>query len=232
MAQQVTATLTPPSVNMMSNDDRCFVCGNTGHIGCHCPNAQCYNFDSYGHFAQDCPEKIPPLGTPHHHDRSSSWPCYNHNCRDRSQSLHYRCNQGKCNLTTAEAPAAFWGTHPTPHHANTAACNTHPLNDALGDTHIGTHHTGTIVTCLWHITLLARVTLMTILWTKANLVWDTLIILPTDHTHERHCSCIHEKQPLIHLSIRRRSLFRTHNWTLPQNETMTLILETTRAFFK
>ena len=38
MAQQVTATLTPLTVNMMSNDDICFVCGKTGHISCHCPN--------------------------------------------------------------------------------------------------------------------------------------------------------------------------------------------------
>ena len=50
MAQHVTATLSSPTVNMMSNDDRWFVFGKTGHIG-HC--------DGFGHFAQDFSEKIP-----------------------------------------------------------------------------------------------------------------------------------------------------------------------------
>ena len=37
MAQQVTATLSSPTVNMMSSDDRCFVCGKKGHIGHYSP---------------------------------------------------------------------------------------------------------------------------------------------------------------------------------------------------
>ena len=68
-AQQVTATLTPPTVNMMLNNDRCFLCSKTGHIGHHCPDVQCYSCDSFGHFTQDCSEKIPPSRTPCHHDR-------------------------------------------------------------------------------------------------------------------------------------------------------------------
>ena len=43
VAQQVTATLTSPTVNMMLNDDRCFVCVKSGHIGHHCHNALCHN---------------------------------------------------------------------------------------------------------------------------------------------------------------------------------------------
>ena len=46
-------------VNMMSNDDNCFVCGRKGNIGHCCPQAQCYNCDDFCHFAQDCPEKLP-----------------------------------------------------------------------------------------------------------------------------------------------------------------------------
>ena len=38
-AQQLTTKLTPSTVSMMSNDDRCVVCGPMGHFGCHCPDA-------------------------------------------------------------------------------------------------------------------------------------------------------------------------------------------------
>ena len=60
--------------------------------------------------------------------------------------------------------------------------------------------------------------------TTANLVQDTLMILPADHTHRKHQIHIHGKQPLIDPSIRRKSLFKTHSQTLPQNWMMTLIL--------
>ena len=83
-------------VNMMSNDNRCFVCGKKGYNGCHCPSVQCYNCDDFGHFAQDFPEKIPSSGTPHHHDRSHFHSCHDCNHRKRYQSFHHRCNQGKC----------------------------------------------------------------------------------------------------------------------------------------
>ena len=96
IAQQVTATLTPPTVNMMSHNDWCFVCSKAGHIRCHCHNVQCYNCYGFGHFAQDFPEKISLSGTPYHHDRSCFPPCHDHNHRDRLQSLHYRCSQGRC----------------------------------------------------------------------------------------------------------------------------------------
>ena len=41
-AHQLSATLTPPNVSMISGDEKCFACGWTGHFGCHCPDAQCY----------------------------------------------------------------------------------------------------------------------------------------------------------------------------------------------
>ena len=43
MVQQVTATLSPPTVDMMSSDYRCFVCGRKGHIGHNGPDVQYYN---------------------------------------------------------------------------------------------------------------------------------------------------------------------------------------------
>ena len=82
-AQQVTAILTSSTVNMMSNDDWCFVCRKTGHIGHYCPDVQSYNCKEFRHFAQDCPDIISLLGIPHHHNRSCSQPCYKHNHRDR-----------------------------------------------------------------------------------------------------------------------------------------------------
>ena len=84
-AQQVTATLTSPTVSMMLNDS-CFVCGKSGHISHHCPSAQCYNCEGFGHFAKDCSDKILPSGTPCHHNKFYSQPCYDNNHRDRSQS--------------------------------------------------------------------------------------------------------------------------------------------------
>ena len=85
-----------PTVNMMSNGNRCFVCGKTGNIGHNCSDVQRYNCNSFGNYAQDCQEKIPPSGTPCHHSRSCSYSHNNHNFRDRSQSFHNRCSQGKC----------------------------------------------------------------------------------------------------------------------------------------
>ena len=71
--------LTPFTVSMMSGDDRGFVCGWTGHFGCHCPNAQCYCCDEFGHIVKACPNKIPPSETPYHQDRSHSRHQYTHN---------------------------------------------------------------------------------------------------------------------------------------------------------
>ena len=87
MAQQVRATLSPPRVDMMLSDNRCFVCGKTGHIGHLSPNMQCYNCDGFGHLAQNFSEKILLSGMPHHHDmmtfRSHSQSHYSHDCRGK-----------------------------------------------------------------------------------------------------------------------------------------------------
>ena len=65
--------------------------------------------DEFGHFAQDCPQKIPPSGMPYHHGRSCSRHGHTHNWRtdhtpnngsryrryiSRSQPLpHSHCNR-------------------------------------------------------------------------------------------------------------------------------------------
>ena len=60
VAQQVTANLIPPTVNVMLNNDRCFVFSKTGHIGCPLP--QCTVLKLWrlwplcpGLSRQDCP---------------------------------------------------------------------------------------------------------------------------------------------------------------------------------
>ena len=97
-AEQLTATSLPPSsVNvMLSDDDKCFQCQESGHMACHCPHIKCFDCDKYGHVMADCPDKIPPSGTParhrnihsttRHHDRSTS----HHNHRDRHRSNRSR----------------------------------------------------------------------------------------------------------------------------------------------
>ena len=99
--QQLTATLLPSSaVNVMSNkEDWCFQCQELGHIACHCLNVPCFECDKYGHIVVDCPDRIPPSGTPTHCHRQNSntrstsgchhWDKYRH-CRSRSQSQPYR----------------------------------------------------------------------------------------------------------------------------------------------
>ena len=88
-AHQLTATLTPSAVSMMSSDNKCFVCGQTGHFGCHCPDVQCYGFNGFGLFAQDCPPQDSSI-----RNCMSPWQIsfkhwYTHNWRDRS---HLYCD--------------------------------------------------------------------------------------------------------------------------------------------
>ena len=102
-AQQITSTLLPASlVNTMSSDnDRYFQYQEVGHMACYCPHIWCYDCNNYGHVAMDCPDKIPPLGTPACHrtdnnDRSrrsssrqpSHTRCSHHDHRDRSRFSH------------------------------------------------------------------------------------------------------------------------------------------------
>ena len=85
----------PSTVRMMYGDDRCFVCGLTGHFACHILDSQCYGCNEFGHFAQDCPNKIPPSETPSHQDRSHSRHQYTSIRRNRSYSTYYGARHGR-----------------------------------------------------------------------------------------------------------------------------------------
>ena len=67
-AQQLIAMLTPSMVSVMSNDDRCLVCGQTGHFGYHCPNVQCYSCDEFSDIAQDSSIRNTKAGLVQGHD--------------------------------------------------------------------------------------------------------------------------------------------------------------------
>ena len=171
-------------------------------------------------------------GTPHHHNRSHSWPHYDHNNRERSQSLTTDTawegiltdSYHTANPTVAGVSATIKGRHLTHHPTTVPAHDTHQLTDTLGDTLTRTYHPNNTLTCLRHTAFFTGVTLKTIPQTEANLVWDSLPILSTDHKYERHHKHIHEQQPLINLTARRRSPFMINNQTLPKNQTSILIL--------
>ena len=53
----------------------------------YCPHIRCFDCNNYGHVAEDCPDKIPPSGTPAcHRDNTTSR-------HDRSSSRHHSHNR-------------------------------------------------------------------------------------------------------------------------------------------
>ena len=145
-AQEVTATLSPPMVNVMCNDDNCYVCRKKGHIGHHCPQAQCYNCDDFRQFALNCPENIAPSGTPHNHNRSHSHSCSYHSCKDRSHSFHHRYSQGssfdrsRSHRQPQYDRSSSHHIHPTPYLAMEAILVSPIQIDTLEDTPTGMPH--------------------------------------------------------------------------------------------
>ena len=103
-AQQLTATLLPSStVNVMSSeDDKCFQWQESGHMACHCCRIKCFYCEEYSHVAADCPDKIPPSGTPAWHRKhhssmrycTKSTSCHNHRDKHRfNRSRSHSCSQ-------------------------------------------------------------------------------------------------------------------------------------------
>ena len=146
--QQITATSSPPMVNMMSPNKRCFFCGNIYHIGCKCPDTQCYNCNNFGHFAQDYLEKIPHQEhlitmkdcAPDHIMTMIAGTDHSLFITDTARENTLSSQGHTTNLNVAEAPATTVGTHPAPYPTTAAAHNTHPQTDTLGNVLIGTPH--------------------------------------------------------------------------------------------
>ena len=89
---------------------------------------------------------------------------------DAAQEDAYTGQDHTANPTTVEAPATNGDIHPIFYPTTAVAHDTHQLNDALGNTLAEKHCTITTATSLRHATFPARLTLKTILWTKAVLV--------------------------------------------------------------
>ena len=72
---------------MSNEDDWCYQCQEPGHITQHWPHIRCLECKEYGHIVMDCPNKIPPLGTPAQH-------CKVHrNYYTRPSSRHHEVDQ-------------------------------------------------------------------------------------------------------------------------------------------
>ena len=108
-AQQLTATLLPSStVSMMSNKgNQCFQCQELGHSAHHHPNIRHFDCDESDHVAADCPDRIPPSGTPAHPKR------YHSNTRHhtRSTSRHYHRDRHRYNRSRSQSHSCNYQSH-------------------------------------------------------------------------------------------------------------------------
>ena len=120
---------------MSSEEDQYFQCQELGHITCHWPNAHCFEYNEYGHIVADCPDSIPPLGTPahchrwnsstRHHTRSTSTCHYKDRYRQsrsrlQSQSPRYR---GHIHLNSHRGHFRSHNKHSGHHHRSTSCCH-------------------------------------------------------------------------------------------------------------
>ena len=228
-AEQQRATLTPSMVSMMSNVDRCFVCGWMGHFGHHWPCVQFYACNEFGHFALDCHNKIPPSGTPHTKTNLIQGIKYTHIWRDSSTPPimvmgigDISTDQNPTAVHTATGAAASEGTHHVPHPASIASCAALKPRDTPFAIHTMTHPTSIVTPHPTLATSPTNITYAIISQTGAGLA-------PTTPT------ALHRKQPRkakpdprpstpIDATVLRLSSSGTPCQIVPQIHTVTLIL--------
>ena len=98
-------------VNVMSHEEEhCFQWQESGHIACHCPSVQCFECDEYGNIVMDCPHRIPPSGTPAHHQRPKS----HSSCYTRSTSHHHHKDRYRCSQSRSQSHPSWY--HSKSHH--------------------------------------------------------------------------------------------------------------------
>ena len=159
-AQHITATLSSPMVNVMSNDDNCVVCRKEGHIGGHCPRVQCYNCDDLVILHKICPKKIALSGNLiMTTGLAATYVASKSTGRGHTPSITYTAKGtiliGQDHVidhSVTEAPVTIRGTHSTPYLPMIAILITPLQTDTLedipawipqtdaGTTHLVTHH--------------------------------------------------------------------------------------------
>ena len=131
---------------MSSEEDQCFQCQELGHIACHCLNIRCFECEQYGHIAVDCPDRIPPSGTPAHHKRHHP----NTRHHTRSTSRHHHKDRHKYNRSRSQLHSCRYQSHScnNPHRSDSRSyhkCLTEALHVTSTQALIiitMTHHTG------------------------------------------------------------------------------------------
>ena len=154
--------------------------------------------DDFSHFAQDCPEKIAPSTTLHHHNISHSHSHHNHSHKDRSHSFHHRYSQGNRSGSCHQFQHDRSSSH---HWRNTShsischnSCSCYPSTGRYLRRHSqGVPHTATGAT--HPDTYHARATPDTTQLITVSLTADTPWALPIDCTQGRHWSHIHGQRP-------------------------------------
>ena len=150
-AQHVTATLTQPMVNMMSNDDNCFACCKKGHIGHNCSWAQCYSSDDYAYFTKDCPKQSVPSGnpiiiidlSPTCIIATTTGTGHTASTTDSGKGTTLTCQDHTIDFSMKEAPIITQGMHPTPYPLTTAVLITALQTGTPEDIPAGISHTNT-----------------------------------------------------------------------------------------
>ena len=196
------------------------------------PNGQCYSCDEFSHFTQHCPNKISPSRTPCHQDRSCSRHQYTHSQRHRSHSTqyghrncrhfnqlqshchpHYNRSSSSSKRHISHSSSNHWSgsCHPLanrcPHH--------HSCHDA-SNRH--SHPHPTIATSS------AEVTHATIPQTGAGLIPATPTALHRRNSQWGKPRHTQDLQPSIDPIVTRLSSSKTPQKSLPQIQTVTLIL--------
>ena len=192
-----------PTVNMMSNHDKCFVAAKKVILATTAPMHTVIIVTVLVIFPRTAQRKsIFHI----HHDRSHSHSHHDCNCRDRSQSSNYQRHTShslSCHCSSSWYPStdrhSRWHSHWDTH---TVATKMHPQPD----------------------TLHARSTLTTTPWTTAGPAQGTLMILPADHIHGRHQSHIHRQQFPHRPQHQKKVTIQDLHWTLPLNWVMTQML--------
>ena len=154
MSQQVTATLSLPMVNMISSDDRSFVCGKKGHIGHHCPAAQCCNYNILVTLPRTANRQFPHEKhlitmidhSPTHTIATTAETGHTPSITDTGKETILTGQDHTINLYVTEFPVSTGYMHPSLYHTTTATCNIHPQADTLECTPKGTPCTVTDAT--------------------------------------------------------------------------------------